>query len=271
MSGYEPELLPSATLERLVQLLRTYETTPKAAGDAEAHKPGEADGCIRQHILLGFRCEFLDMLRGEEERLSPELQAQLASLRTKHEQYMTTAIVDRYACADMVQLYNDLCEQHGKHQVLCAEVEEFNAELADAKKQRDALRAECEGVRVECARLRTECEQQQTLRRQAEERLAQLQADVQQENRTLNKTRQDQRKTNKQLAEQERSKLALNAEIDLLRKQQGKEKALLCREQGLLQLEQAVGDLEKVLEATPLHMMTTCQVLSDIDGCALDA
>lgn len=264
MSEYESELLPSETLARLVELLRAYEATPAAASDAEA------DGCIRQHMLLGFRCDFLNMLRGEEERLSPELQARLASLRTTHEQYMATAVVDRYACGHMVQLYNDLREQHGKHQILCSELDEFNAELADAKAQRDALGAECEKLGAECEKLRAECTRQQALVQSAEERLAQAQNEAQERTRAARKTRDQLQKTEKTLAGLQKTKDALEAEIDLLREQQGKEKVLLCHEHGLPGLEQAVYDLEKVLESTPLHTMMVCQALSNIDGCALD-
>ena len=271
MSEYEPELLPSETLARLVELLRAYEATPAAASDAEA------DGCIRQHMLLGFRCDFLNMLRGEEERLSPGLQARLASLRTTHEQYMATAVVDRYACGHMVQLYNDLREQHGKHQILCTELDEFNAELADAKAQRDALRAECEKLRAECESVRAECEsvraectRQQALVQSAEERLAQAQNEAQERTRAARKTKDQLQKTEKTLAGLQKTKDALEAEIGLLREQQGKEKVLLCHERGLPGLEQAVYDLEKVLECTPLYTMMACQALSNIDGCALD-
>lgn len=264
MSEYEPELLPSETLARLVELLRAYEATPAAASDAEA------DGCIRQHMLLGFRCDFLNMLRGEEECLSPGLQARLASLRTTHEQYMATAVVDRYACGHMVQLYNDLREQHGKHQILCTELDEFNAELADAKAQRDALRAECEKLRAECESVRAECTRQQALVQSAEERLAQAQNEAQERTRAARKTRDQVQKTEKTLAGLQKTKDALEAEIGLLREQQGKEKVLLCHERGLPGLEQAVYDLEKVLECTPLHTMMACQALSNIDGCALD-
>ena len=270
MSEYEPELLPSETLERLVHLLRAYEATPSVVSDVEPQDAAEAGGCIRQHMLLGFRCEFLHMLRPEEQRLSPELQAKLTALRTTHEQYMATAIVDQYACGHMVQLYNDLREQHGKHQILCTELDEFNAEIADAKAQRDALGAECEGVRAECEGVRAECARQQALAREAEQRLAQVQAEAQQQSKMLSKTKQDQKKMNKLIVELENSKKALDDEIDLLRKQQGKEKALLCHEQGLPGLEQAVHDLEKVLESTPLYTMMACQALSNIDGCALD-
>jgi len=264
MSEYEPELLPSETLARLVELLRAYEATPAAASDAEA------DACIRQHMLLGFRCDFLNMLRGEEERLSPELQARLASLRTTHEQYMATAVVDQYACGHMVQLYNDLREQHGKHQILCTELDEFNAELADAKAQRDALGAECQKLRAECENLRAECTRQQALVQSAEERLAQAQNEAQERTRAARKTRDQLQKTEKTLAGLQKTKDALEAEIELLRQQQGKEKVLLCHERGLPGLEQAVYDLEKLLESTPLHTMMACQALSNIDGCALD-
>jgi len=264
MSEYEPELLPSDTLVRLVELLRAYEATPAAASDAEA------DGCIRQHMLLGFRCDFLNMLRAEEERLSPELQARLASLRSTHEQYMATAVVDRYACGHMVQLYNDLREQHNKHQILCTEVDEFNAELADARAQRDALRAECEKSRTECEGVRAECTRQQALVQTAEERLAQAQNEAQERTKAARRTRDQLQKMEKTLAGLQKTKDALEAEIDLLRKQQGKEKALLCHERGLPGLEQAVHDLEKVLECTPLHTMMACQALSNIDGCTLD-
>jgi DNA repair exonuclease SbcCD ATPase subunit len=270
MSGYEPELLPSATLERLVELLRTYETTPRAVSDAEFQEPAEGDGCIRQHMLLGFRCEFLDMLRGEEERLSPELQARLALMRTTHEQYMATAIVDRYACGHMVQLYNDLRGQHEKHEILCTELEEFNAELADAKTQRDALRAECEGVRSECAGLRAQCERQQALALETKRQLAEVQAQAQEQSRMLDKSKQEQKKMDEVLAALEKMKQTLNTQIDSLREQERKEKALLFEEQGLPGLEKALNDLEKVLEETTPYKMMVCQALSDVDGCALD-
>jgi chromosome segregation ATPase len=214
-------------------------------------------------MLLGFRCDFLNMLRGEEERLSPELQARLASLRTTHEQYMATAVVDRYACGHMVQLYNDLRGEHGKHQVLCTELDEFKAELAYAKAQRDALGAECENLRAECTRL-------EALVQSAGERLAQAQNEAQERTSTARKTRDQLRKTEKTLAGLQKTKDVLEAEIELLREQQGKEKVLLCHERGLPGLEQAVYDLEKVLESTPLHTMMVCQALSNIDGCALD-
>jgi chromosome segregation ATPase len=263
MSGYEPELMPSETLERLVHLLRVYEATPAVVSDAEPHDAAEAGGCIRQHMLLSFRCEFLHMLRDEEQRLSPALQANLTALRTWHEQYAATAIVDQYACGHMVQLYNDLRKQHSKHKMLCTELNEFHAEIADAKAQRDALCAECERVRAECAR-------QRELVQGAEQRLAQVQAEAQQQSEMLSETKQDQKKMRKLVVELQNSKKALDAEIHLLRRQQGKEKALLCHEQGLPGLEQAVHDLEKVLESTPLYKMMACQALSNIDGCALE-
>ena len=270
MNEYEPELLPSETLVRLVQLLRAYEATPVAASDAEPQDAAEAGGCIRQHMLLGFRCDFLNMLRGEEERLSLELQARLASLRSTHEQYMATAVVDRYACGHMVQLYNDLREQHSKHQILYTELDEFNAELADGKAQRDALRAECEKSRAECERWRAECMRQEALVQRAEQRLAKAQSEAQECTRAATKARGQVQKMEKALAGLQKTKEALDAEIYLLLKQQGKEKALLCHEQGLPGLEQAVLDLEEVLESTPLYTMWACQALSKIDGCALE-
>ena len=269
MSEYEPELFPSETLARLVELLRAYEATRAVVSDAEPQEPAEANGCIRQHMLLGFRCEFLDMLRGEEERLSPELQTRLALLRTTHEQYMATAIVDRYACGHMVQLYNDLREQHGKHEILCTELDEFKAELASAETQRDAQRAECESVRVECADLRAQCERQQALALEAKRQLADVQTQAREQSNALNKTKQDQKKMNNVLADLEKTKQALNVQINLLREQERKEKALLFEEQGLPGLEKALNDLEKVLEETTPYKMMVCQALSDIDGCAL--
>lgn len=263
MSGHEPELLPSETLQRLVQLLSAYEAAPVAMHETETHETAESRGCIRQHMLLGFQCEFLDMLRGEEGRLSPELQARLAGLRQAHEQYTATAVVDRYACVHMIQLYHDLRAQHRKHETLCAELAEYDAELVDLTAQRDALRAECEGVRAEC-------ERQQALARDAEQRLADMRAEAQQQRRVLNKGRQDQTKVDKALAEQQKRKEGLGVEIDSLCTQRDSEKALLCHEQGLPGLEKAVHDLEELLKNTPLHMMMMCQELNGIDGFALD-
>ena len=261
MSGHEPGLLPSETLERLVQLLRAFEAAP-AAADTEGHEADEAHGCIRQHMLLGFRCEFLNMLRGEEQRLSPEVRARLAALQDTHAQYTATAVVDRYACVHMVQLYNDLRAQHKKHEILCSELAEFDAELADLTAQRDALRAESQD-------LRAECEKQHTLTRDAQKRLEDTHAEAQEQCRALNKGRQQQKKMERVLAEQNARSEKLNLEIDLACKQQVREKALLCHETGLPALEQAVLELEKVLEETPLHTMVAYQALCDIDGSAL--
>ena len=263
MSGHEPGLLPSETLERLVQLLRTYEGAPMVVTDTEAQETDEAHGCIRQHMLLGFRCEFLDMLRAEEQRLSPELQARLAALRNTHEQYTATAVVDRYECAHMVQLYNDLRTQHKKHELLCTELAEFDTELADLTAQRDALRAECEGVRAEC-------ERQKVLVQAAVKELQDTRVEALEHSRALDKTKQQQRDLENMLTEQKRRKQKLDAEIDLLRQQQKSEKALLFHKEGLPGLEKAVCDLEKVLEDTPLHTMVAYQALCDIDGSALE-